>query len=104
MTFENWDRYQYNLKNGYYHQFTRNVMQLNNGDGTFSELADANGVGNTLWSWGTKFSDFDLDGDEDLFIVNGYDFEQRGPEFNVYYRNLYAQGQMGFEDVSAAIG
>ena len=29
--FENWDKYQSNLKNGYYQQFVRNVLQLNNG-------------------------------------------------------------------------
>ena len=30
MTFENWDKYQYNLKNGYYRQNTRNTLHLNN--------------------------------------------------------------------------
>ena len=28
--FENWDKYQSNLENGYYQQFVRNVLQLNN--------------------------------------------------------------------------
>jgi len=37
-TFENWDRYQYNVANDYYHQFTRNMLQLNNQDNTFSEI------------------------------------------------------------------
>src|SRR5690606_31070803 len=26
-TFEDWNRYQYNLENNYYHQFTRNMLQ-----------------------------------------------------------------------------
>ncbi len=71
MTFENWDRYQYNLKNGYYHQFTRNVLQLNNGDGTFSEIGRLAGVEATDWSWGALIADYDNDGLTDLFVSNG---------------------------------
>ena len=29
-TYDNWDRYQLNIENGYWHQFTRNMLQLNN--------------------------------------------------------------------------
>ena len=71
MTFENWDTYQYNLKNGYYHQFTRNVLQLNQGDGTFSEIGRFSGVEATDWSWGALIADFDNDGLKDLFVANG---------------------------------
>ena len=56
------------------------------------------------WSWGASFADFDLDGDEDLFIVNGYEFEARGPEQNIYYRNLYETGEAKFENISAELG
>ncbi len=71
MTFENWDTYQYNLKNGYYHQFTRNVLQLNKGDGSFSEIGRFSGVEATDWSWGALIADFDNDGLKDLFVANG---------------------------------
>ena len=70
-TFENWDRYQYNLDNGYYHQFTRNMLQLNNGDGTFSEVGRLASVEATDWSWGALIADFDNDGQKDLFVANG---------------------------------
>lgn len=81
-----------------------NVLLENNGSNNYTDESITYGVNNTGWSWGAKFSDFDLDGDEDLFIVNGYDFEGRGPEQNVYYRNLHSQGQSMFEDASIALG
>ena len=70
-TFENWDRYQYNVDNGYYHQFTRNMLHLNNGDNTFSEIGRMAGVEATDWSWGALIADYDNDGNKDLFIANG---------------------------------
>lgn len=70
-TFDNWDRYQYNLNNGYWHQFTRNVLQLNNGDQTFSEIGRLAGVNATDWSWGALVFDFENDGHRDIFIANG---------------------------------
>ncbi|MEN8666494.1 MAG: VCBS repeat-containing protein, partial [Flavobacteriaceae bacterium] len=70
-TFEDWDKYTYNVKNGYYHQYTRNTLQLNNGDNTFSEVGRLAGVEASDWSWGALFFDMDNDGLKDLFIANG---------------------------------
>ncbi|APY08943.1 hypothetical protein BWZ20_11845 [Winogradskyella sp. J14-2] len=81
-----------------------NVLLQNNGSNNFTNTSASYGISGTGWAWGARFSDFDLDGDEDLFIVNGYDFEARGPEQNVYYRNLHSQGQPIFEDVSVELG
>lgn len=70
-TFEDWNRYQYNLQNDYYHQFTRNMLQLNNGDSSFSEIGRLAGVEATDWSWGALFFDMDNDGWKDIFVANG---------------------------------
>jgi hypothetical protein len=70
-TFENWDRYNYSVQNGYYHQFTRNMLQLNNGDGSFSEVGRMAGVEATDWSWGALIFDIDNDGLKDIFVSNG---------------------------------
>jgi len=70
-TFENWDKYQLNVRNGYYKQFTRNVLQLNNGNGTFSEIGRLAGTHATDWSWGALIADFDNDGWKDIFVANG---------------------------------
>ncbi len=56
--FENWERYQMKLKNGYYHQFARNVLQLNNKNGSFSEIGRLSGVSTTDWSWGALITGF----------------------------------------------
>ncbi|WP_230080276.1 FG-GAP-like repeat-containing protein [Winogradskyella marina] len=81
----------------------QNLFLHNNGDNTFIEIASQLDLVNTGWSWGARFSDFDLDGDEDLFIVNGYDFGNRSAESNYYFRSLYDQGQDKFQDVSSEL-
>jgi hypothetical protein len=70
-TFESWDKYQFSLANGYYHQFTRNMFQLNNTDGTFSEIGRYSGVEATDWSWAALMADLDQNGYTDLFVANG---------------------------------
>jgi enediyne biosynthesis protein E4 len=69
--FESWDKYNLNLKSGYFRQFSRNVLQLNNGNGTFSEISRLSGVHATDWSWGALIFDMDNDGLKDIFVANG---------------------------------
>ncbi len=69
---ENFDKFQQLFNKGYFYQFSRNMLQKNNGDGTFSEVGQQMGVSNTDWSWASLFSDFDNDGYKDLFVTNGY--------------------------------
>ena len=71
ITYENWDKYQLDLKYDYYHQFTRNMLQLNNGNNTFSEIGRFAGVSATDWSWGALIADLDNDGYKDIFVANG---------------------------------
>lgn len=71
ITFESWDKYKLNLMYDYYHQFTRNMLQLNNGNNTFSEIGRYAGVSATDWSWGALITDLDNDGFKDIFVANG---------------------------------
>ncbi|MBT5871793.1 MAG: CRTAC1 family protein [Candidatus Latescibacteria bacterium] len=48
-----------------------NMLWHNNGDGTLIDLSRETGVCDTDWGWAGKFGDFDNDGWEDLFVVNG---------------------------------
>ncbi|MEL6561178.1 MAG: VCBS repeat-containing protein [Bacteroidota bacterium] len=70
-TFESWDKFKFKKDNGYYNQFSRNMLHVNNGNGSFSELGRLAGVEATDWSWGALIFDMDNDGLKDLFIANG---------------------------------
>ncbi len=61
----------FKLRFGYGYQFARNTFQLNQHDGTFSEIGIFAGVYATDWSWSTLGADFNLDGFKDIFITNG---------------------------------
>src|SRR2546422_621436 len=70
-SFESWDRLQAELRNGFYYQFTRNMLHLNNGNGTFSDVGQMAGVARTDWSWSPLLADLDLDGYKDIYVTNG---------------------------------
>ena len=69
--FEDWNTYQMKTLKGYYHQFARNVLQLNNRNGSFSEIGRLSGVSTTDWSWGALIMDLNNDGWKDIFVANG---------------------------------
>ena len=79
---------------GQHYQYMRNSFQLNNGNGHFSDIADYAGIAKTDWSWSSLFGDFDLDGDDDLLVVNGWlkdtqdkDFANRANAFAQQHNN-----------------
>ncbi len=81
------ERYETLVKHGYGHQVGRNNLQLNNGNGTFSEVGQLAGISNTDWSWGAFFADFDNDGFKDIYIGNGYKRDVTDLDYMVYTRD-----------------
>jgi hypothetical protein len=66
---------------GYHYQYMFNTLQMNNGNGTYSEIAQLAGISKTDWSWAPLFVDFDNDGYKDLFISNGYKKDTRDNDY-----------------------
>jgi len=81
---ENFDKFQLLFNKGFYYQYSRNMLQKNNGNGTFSEIGQIAGISNTDWSWSALFSDFDNDGYKDLFVSNGYVKDYSDMDFMKY--------------------
>jgi FG-GAP-like repeat len=79
----------YNAKNAVANQYFRN-----RGDGTFEDLTEESGADDPGWGLGCTTTDYDLDGDVDLFVANDF-----GPD--LLYRN---RGDGTFEDVSDEAG
>lgn len=59
------------VNDGGHYQYMFNTLQLNNGNDTFSDIAQFTGTAATDWSWSSLVADFDNDGQKDIYITNG---------------------------------
>lgn len=60
-----------NVVKKYMRQEIRNNISLNNGNNTYSEIGQSLGTDLTDWSWTPLIRDFNLDGQNDIFVSNG---------------------------------
>jgi len=90
-SFEN--HYLFNLKKekGFYNQYMQNSLQLNNQDGTFSEIANYSGVAASDWSWGALLFDADNDSKTDIYVCNGIYHDILNQDFIDFFANEVTQ-------------
>ena len=85
-------------------QILRSNVMLERTDAVYTDTAEARGLDVGGWSWDTKIEDFDLDGDLDVYIVNGTWVPNEVSPSNLYFENdgtgqfTEASGPMGLED------
>ena len=84
---DNYALFDLNIRSGFHEQYMRNMMQVNNGNGSFSEIGQLMGISNTDWSWSPLFADYDNDGWKDLFVTNGYLRDYTNMDFLMYIGN-----------------
>lgn len=86
LNMRNYGRYKKEIEAGFFPQFVRNMLQVNNGKiqghYTFSEVGQLAGVSETDWSWAPLFADFDNDGYKDLFIGRGITHDMTNMDFS----------------------
>jgi len=92
-----YDIFQFKLGFGYNHQYARNNLQLNNGNGTFSEIGMFADVYATDWSWATLVQDFNLDGYKDIFVSNGIPKRMNDIDYINFYADADFQARIEFE-------
>ncbi len=93
----NYDKFQLMLKFGMYYQYTHNVLQLNNGNGSYSDIAYYADIAETDWTWAPLIADLDNDGWKDFYITNGMFRDVSDWDYKEFVldsiKNVFAQGK-----------
>ncbi|MDT0690376.1 VCBS repeat-containing protein [Salegentibacter sp. F188] len=84
----NTEGFQMMVNAGYHYAYMSNVLQLNNGNGSFSDIGQLAGISKTDWSWAPLIADFDNDGFKDIFISNGIERELGNQDYRTRVREL----------------
>jgi len=101
---DNYAKFDLNLRSGFHHQYMRNMLQLNNGNGTFSEIGQLASIDKTDWSWAALLADYDNDSWKDLYITNGYHRDYTNMDFIKYMDDFTkSKGRLKREDVMELI-
>lgn len=86
------DNFWFIQKNGGHFQYMVNTLQLNNRNGSFSEIAQLAGISQTDWSWSVLPADLDNDGLKDIFVTNGILRDITDRDYELQHKELSAAG------------
>lgn len=91
-----YSKYHQLAASGYHRQNMRNMLQMNNGNGSFTEVGQLTGIDKTDWSWAALMADYDNDGFKDLYITNGFprDYTNRDYLNKVLWKR-FPDGKLG---------
>lgn len=98
-----YDRYTSLVGYNYGHQIMRNMMQINNGNGSFNEVACLAGISATDWSWAPMIADLDNDGWKDIFITNGMKKDVNDRDFANYTLDSLEKAGVEVDDFSKLV-
>ncbi|WGK66267.1 VCBS repeat-containing protein [Croceiramulus getboli] len=87
MEFDGYDVFKLKQSKDFYQQYIQNTLQINNGNGSFSETAYFSGVDATDWSWAGLLVDLDNDGYRDIFVTNGINHDLTDLDFVDFFAN-----------------
>lgn len=96
---DNYEAFDLNINVGFYYQYMRNMLHINNGNNTFSEVGQLAGISNTDWSWAPLFADYDNDGWKDLFVSNGYTRDYTNMDFLKFMGDNLSDRQVMRQDL-----
>jgi hypothetical protein len=92
------------VSKGHHYQYMSNVLQLNNGNGTFSEIGQLAGISKTDWSWAPLIADFDNDGFNDVFVTNGIQHDLSNQDFRNQMRtNIRNRKKVSLDEATEMI-
>ncbi|SNR55314.1 Repeat domain-containing protein [Maribacter sedimenticola] len=91
MEFEGYNVFKLKQSKDFHQQYIQNTLQLNNGNGSFSEIAYYSGIEATDWSWAGLLFDMDNDGLKDIYITNGINHDLTDLDFVDFFANEIIQ-------------
>ena len=74
-----------------------NTLLRNNGDGTFEDVSWKTNANPPGWFWGASFADFDLDGWQDVYVANGWVYNDPDTEIEMDFLNNVVSRQQEYK-------
>lgn len=81
-------------------QMLKNSLQINRGNGTFSDIGYMTGVATTDWSWTPLMADLNNDGLKDIFVSNGIKYDIMDRDAIRFAANPEVLDKMGLHDLA----